>query len=86
MTNSIIDLSQYYTASQAAEVLSQNSGREVNPSYIRKLAVYHKLNPIRIHGQYKLYPVAEINQYIVEERGRKLIRWRREREEGTKSA
>ena len=66
-----IDLSLYYTASQAAEVLTKNSGKEIKPFYVRQLARYGKLTPIEIDDRRYLYPKAQVDAYVVEERGEK---------------
>jgi hypothetical protein len=66
-----IDLSEYYTAAQAAEALSRNSGKEVKPFYVRVLARYGILHPLRLNERYNLYPKGEIDAYKVEERGEK---------------
>lgn len=64
-----IDLEQYYTASQAAEVLSKNSGKAVDPSYVRMLVKYDKLTPKRINSRLNLYPKSQVDNYVVEDRG-----------------
>lgn len=64
-----IDLEQYYTASQAAEVLSRNSGKAIDPAYVRMLVRYGKLTPKKISSRMNLYPKREIDQYVVEDRG-----------------
>lgn len=64
-----IDLEQYYTASQAAEVLSRNSGKPIDPSYVRMLVKYGKLTPKKINSRLNLYPKSEVDSYIVEDRG-----------------
>lgn len=64
-----IDLEQYYTASQAAEVLSKNSGKAIDPAYVRMLVKYDKLTPKRINLRLNLYPKAQVDNYVVEDRG-----------------
>jgi hypothetical protein len=64
-----IDLEQFYTASQAADVLSRNSGKTIDPSYIRTLVKYGKLTPKRINSRLNLYPKSQIDSYTVEDRG-----------------
>jgi len=56
-----IDLEQYYTASQAAEVLSKNSGKPIDPSYVRMLVKYGKLTPKKINSRLNLYPKSEVD-------------------------
>jgi len=55
-----IDLSQYYTAEEAAAVLSKNSGREVSPGYVRQLVVYGQISRVKIKPQSERYPRSEI--------------------------
>lgn len=64
-----IDLEQYYTAEQAAAVLSKNSGKTVDPSYIRTLVKYGKITPKKISSRLNLYPKAQVDAYVVEDRG-----------------
>jgi len=64
-----IDLEQYYTASQAAEVLSRNSGKHITRGYLVTLVRYGKLTPKRINARLNLYPKAQIDAYVVEDRG-----------------
>ena len=64
-----IDLEQYYTAKEAADVLSRNSGNDIDPSYVRSLVKYGKLTPKRINSRLNLYPKSQIDSYIVEDRG-----------------
>lgn len=66
-----IDLDQYYTAKEAAEVLSIRSGKRIDAAYIRSLARYGKLHPKQINTRLNLYPKYEIDNYTVEERGTK---------------
>jgi hypothetical protein len=67
----IIDLSQFYTAAVAAEVISRNSGEEICPAYVRKLASYNKLTPLRINGRLNLYPREQVDGIIVRKQGRR---------------
>ena len=66
-----IDLEEYYTAKEAAEVLSKNSGKRIDPAYLRTLTKYGKLTPKKIHSYLSLYPKAQVDAYVVEERGEK---------------
>lgn len=74
-----IDLEQYYTAKEAAEVLSRNSGKRIDPTYLRTLTKYGKFTPRKIHSNLSLYPKAQVDAYIVEERGEKSGRAKQER-------
>jgi hypothetical protein len=66
-----IDLRHYYTAKEAAQVLSANSGKTIRPFYLRVLARYGVLTPIKM-GAINLYPKSQVDTYRVEERGAKL--------------
>ena len=72
----MINMDEYYTASQAAEVLSKNSGKNIDPSYVRKLArpEYNILHPLHVAPRYHLYPRSEVDAYVVEDRGKKAAR------------
>lgn len=61
----------FYTASQAAEVLSRNSGKAIKPLYVSTLARYSILHPVKVTARVNLYPRAEVDSYVVEERGEK---------------
>ena len=43
----MVNLEQYYTAKEAAEVLSRNSGKKIDAAYNRTLARYGKFHPKR---------------------------------------
>lgn len=73
------ELEEYYTATQAAEVLSKNSGKKINPAYVRMLAKYGKLEPKQVGTRLNLYPKSQVDSYIVEERGEKSGRAKRQR-------
>jgi len=66
----------FYTASQAAEVLSRNSGKAIKPLYVSTLARYGILHPVKVTARVNLYPKAEVDAYRVEERGVKLAHMR----------
>ena len=70
-TVSKVDLSEYYTASQAAQVLTKNSRKEISADYVRTLAHYGVFHPIKLTDRMNLYPRAEVDAYVVEERGEK---------------
>lgn len=76
--NEPIDLTQYYTAAQAAQRLSLNSGRTVPVSCVRDLTRQGKVTPIKIDGWLTLYPREQIDVCIVEARGVKARRVRLE--------
>jgi hypothetical protein len=68
------ELTEGYTAEQAARILSRNSNRAVAPDYVRKLAQKGKIVSILINPRLRLYNKEDINGYIVEERGVKAGR------------
>lgn len=63
-------LEQFYTASQAAEVLTRNSGKQISSNYLRTLARYGILTPTKI-GTMNLYPKSQVDAYVVADRGEK---------------
>ncbi len=62
-----INLEDYYTAKQAAERLSLNSGRKIDASYPRSLARYGKVSTVEM-GNGKLYLKQDIDAYVVSDR------------------
>ena len=76
-----INLAEWYTASQAAERLSRNSGKAIKADYPRKLAQYGKVKTLKISERASLYWKADIDAYIVEERGEKSARAKRQNAE-----
>ena len=79
--SNMVDLEQFYTAKQAAEVLSKNSGKNVQASYIRTLAKYGKIEGIAVSTRLTLYPKEAVDKYVVEDRGVKGGRASHERAE-----
>lgn len=73
----------FYTAAEAAAVLSKNSGKMISPGYLKVLAKYGKLHPVKIGERMNLYPKAEVDSYIVEGRGGKTRDKRRLNEDLT---
>lgn len=74
-----VDLSQYYTAKEAARVLTERSGRPVRQNYVRNLAYYGIFHPLKISNRVHLYLKQEVDNYQVEDRGVKLERARQEK-------
>lgn len=66
-----INLSEWYTAGLAAARLSANSGKKIATDYPRKLAQYGKIRSFKIGDRGSLYWKADIDGYVVEERGEK---------------
>lgn len=75
----ILNMNDWYTLPQALERLEANSGRSVDPSYPRMLASKGKVRMKVISDRVRLYWREDINNYVVEERGKKVARWQRQR-------
>lgn len=65
------ELKEWYTASDAAKVLSANSGRIVEPDYLFKLGKLGKIQTRKLGPRATLYAKGEVDQYKVEPRGKK---------------
>ncbi len=74
MEPSEVILKEGYTASQAAEIMTRNSGRRVSPDYVRKLAQKKVIRSTRITARLNLYNKADVASYRVEGRGKKAGR------------
>ena len=68
------DLSSWYTARAAAKQLSKNSGRYIDPAYVRKLAEKGLVETLPLGPRATLYDRKFIDSYIVEPRGSKAGR------------
>ena len=66
-----LDLGDYYTAAEAAEVLTKNSKKTIAPAYMRTLARYGVVTPKKV-GRLNVYPKQQVDRYVVEGRGAKL--------------
>lgn len=66
-----VNLSDWYSASAAADRLSRNSGKNIKASYPRKLALYGKVRTLKISERSVLYNKEDIDAYLVEDRGEK---------------
>jgi hypothetical protein len=66
-----LDLGDYYTAAEAAEVLTKNSKKRIDPAYMRTLVRYGVVTPKKV-GRLNVYPKHEVDHYVVEDRGAKL--------------
>jgi len=73
-----VNLTEWYSATAAAERLSKNSGKPISSSYPRKLAEYGKVRTLKISERNVLYNKKDIDEYIVEERGEKSGRAKRQ--------
>ncbi len=73
-----INLALYYTAAEAAEVISRNSGKLVSPTYMRNLARYGVITTVKV-GHSNLYLKTDVDKYKVEARGEKARQARENR-------
>lgn len=73
-----INLAEWYTASAAAERLAANSGKPIGKDYPRKLAQYGKIRSLKISDRASLYYKPDVDSYVVEERGEKSARAKRQ--------
>lgn len=71
------NITDWYTAKEAADRLSRESGREVDISYPRKLAQYGKIRSYKISDRVSMYLKADVDAYHVEARGEKAARAQR---------
>lgn len=69
-----INLSEWYNPTEAAIVISKNSGKVIRSEYVRKLAEYGKIRKVKISNRASLYWKADVDKYLVEERGVKSAR------------
>lgn len=74
-----IDLDEWYTAAQAAERLTANSGRNIAVGYVRTLARYGKVTQKKLGSHAALYLKKDVDPYIVEARGEKIVRFNRQK-------
>ena len=61
-----INLDDWYTAEEARQRLSENSGREIDINYPRTLARYGKIETLDIGARGKLYLKSDIDVYVVD--------------------
>ncbi len=73
----------YYTAAEAAEVISENSGKEVSPTYMRNLTRYGVITTVKV-GHSNLYLKTDVDKYKVEGRGEKAKQARENKGQGKK--
>jgi hypothetical protein len=67
-------LDNWYTAGEAAKVISKNSNREVKAEYLRSLARIGKVDTKKIGERTTLYLKLDVDAYRVEDRGEKVAR------------
>lgn len=74
-----IDLSEWYTAKEATQKLSENAGRPISVHYPRTLVRYGKVNSLDLGARGKLYWKRDIDSYVVAtKRGQKAAQEREE--------
>ncbi len=64
-----MDDEQWYTAGDAAKVLTANSGRTIGPEYPYKLGALEKVRVKKINPRITFYHKGDIDSYKVEPRG-----------------
>lgn len=74
----LLNLAEWYTPTQAAERLTANSGKPIDVSYVRTLAKYNKIRTHQISERVRLYYKPDVDVYIVEDRGEKSARAKRQ--------
>src|SRR5947209_17928905 len=77
--NTMINLEEWYNPTDAAKRLTANSGKEIGVDYVRTLARYGKVETLELSPRIRLYKRADIDSYIVEERGEKSGRAKRQK-------
>jgi hypothetical protein len=65
------ELKEWYTASEAAERLSGNSGKRIDPDYLFKLGHMGKVNTMKLGKRVTLYSKRDVDGYRVGGRGRR---------------
>lgn len=79
MAEETINLGEWYTATDAAKRLTANSGRHIDISYVRTLGRYNKVDMIKLSERSTLYRKSQIDSYVVEGRGAKSARAKRQK-------
>jgi hypothetical protein len=74
----LINPEEWYDAAQAADRLTRNSGKKIDTSYVRTLARYGKIRTLKLGSRASLYSKEDVDRYIVEERGEKSARAKRQ--------
>lgn len=69
-----IKLSDWYTAPEAAKAMSKRLHRVVKPAYLRSLARLDKVRTHKVGAHTTLYNKADVDAYVVEDRGVKVAR------------
>ena len=77
--NENINLAEWYNAAEAAARLTANSGKKIDSSYVRQLARYKRVRTLKLGERASLYFKEDIDAYIVEDRGEKSGRAKRQK-------
>lgn len=75
----VINLNDWYNPTAAAARLSANSGKPIDVSYVRSLARYNKVKTHKISERISLYLKSDIDNYVVESRGVRAARAKRQK-------
>jgi hypothetical protein len=74
----MLQLEDWYTVNEAARVLTKRSGRTVKGDYVNKLAKLGKIRAHKISERVTLYFKPDVDNYVVEARGAKSGRAKRQ--------
>ena len=66
---SITGIDEWYSAGDAAQVLSTNSGKAIEPDYLHKLGKLGKIRTKKLTARLTLYSKPDVDSYIVDARG-----------------
>lgn len=72
-------INDWYTAGEAAKIITKNSNREVKPDYLRTLARLGKVTTRNMGKRTTLYLKQDVDAYVVEDRGVKVARVQKSR-------
>ncbi len=67
-------IEEWITSTEAAKILSKNSGHTVSDAYVRQLGIAEKLITKVIDGRTKLYLKSDVEAYRVKARGTGEVR------------
>jgi len=81
-----VNLNDYYFPAEAAQRLSQNSGKTVTVDAVRKLGNLGLIGKLKVNPRMSLYLKADVDPYVVEDRGIKAARKQQERAHARKQA
>jgi hypothetical protein len=76
--NEQINRADWYNPAEAAARLTANSGKKIDSSYVRTLARYGKITVLKLGDRASLYLKRDVDAYVVEGRGDKTNRIKRQ--------